>query len=54
MIQRKPVNRLGYNGPEEVKQHPWLRDYPWDKLLKKAIQAPFVPNVKPHKNNFLS
>ena len=26
-IQRKPVNRLGLNGPEEVKNHPWLRDF---------------------------
>lgn len=46
MIQRKPNNRLGKEGTSEVKQHPWLRSYPWDKLLKKEIQAPFLPSVK--------
>jgi len=29
MIQRKPMNRLGLNGPAEVKAHPWLKDFPW-------------------------
>ena len=33
LIQRKPLNRLGLNGPEDVKNHPWLRDFPWDDLL---------------------
>lgn len=29
MIQRKPNNRLGSNGVEEVKNHPWLRNFPF-------------------------
>lgn len=29
LIQRKPSNRLGFNGPEEVKNHPWLKNFPW-------------------------
>jgi len=24
LIQRKPLARLGVNGPDEVKNHPWL------------------------------
>ena len=24
-IQRKPLNRLGFKGPEEVKEHPFLK-----------------------------
>jgi len=24
---------LGLNGPEDVKNHPWLRHFPWDELL---------------------
>lgn len=43
MIQRKPVNRLGVNGPEEVKSHPWIKNFPWDKLLNKQLEAPFIP-----------
>lgn len=30
LIQRKPVSRLGgLNGPQEVKEHPWIRDFDW-------------------------
>jgi len=28
-----------------VKDHPWFRDYPWDKLFTKETIAPFIPNV---------
>lgn len=49
MIQRKPQNRLGSNGADEVKNHPWLRDYPWDDLEKKRLKAPFIP---PKEDNF--
>ncbi|EGR27301.1 protein kinase domain protein [Ichthyophthirius multifiliis] len=42
-IQRKPANRLGVNGPQEVKCHPWFRNIEWNKLLNKQIQAPFIP-----------
>ena len=33
LLQRKPLNRLGLNGPEDVKNPPWLRDFEWDDLL---------------------
>lgn len=48
-IQRKPVNWLGLNGPEEVKEHPWLKNYPWEDLYEKWIPAPFIP---PEEDNF--
>ncbi|CAD8198969.1 unnamed protein product [Paramecium pentaurelia] len=43
LIQRKPANRLGFKGPDEVKNHPWLRSYPWQKLLNKEIESPYIP-----------
>ena len=43
MIQRKPQNRLGNNGAEEVKNHPWLRNFQWEDLANKLIDAPFIP-----------
>ena len=49
LIQRKPINRLGLNGPEEVKGHVWFRDYKWDDLLGKRVKSPFVP---PKEDNF--
>jgi hypothetical protein len=37
MIERKPNNRLGINGPAEVKNHPWIKNFPWQKLLRKEL-----------------
>ncbi len=45
LIQRKPQNRLGLNGPIEVKNHPWLKNYPWDDLKAGVVKAPFIPSV---------
>ena len=45
-IQRKPLNRLGFNGPEEVKEHPFLKDVDWKGLLDKTIKPPFIPKPK--------
>lgn len=49
LIQRKPLNRLGLNGPEDVKNHPWLRDFAWDDLLHMRTKSPFNP---PNEDNF--
>lgn len=49
MIQRKPMNRLGLNGPAEVKNHPWLRDFPWKDLWDRKLKSPFIP---PKEDNF--
>jgi hypothetical protein len=43
LIQRRPLNRLGYNGPAEVKQHLWLKDFPWSKLFEKSLEPSFKP-----------
>ena len=48
-LQRKPINRLGLNGPEEVKNHPWFKDYPFDDLLNYKIEPTFIP---PNEDNF--
>ena len=44
-MQRKASNRLGYYGPNEVKQHIWLRDVNWDDLYDKKVKSPFMPEV---------
>jgi len=38
------------NGPAEVKAHPWIRNYPWEKLKNKELDPPFVPSVKTQRN----
>lgn len=42
---RKPLVRLGVEGPDQVKEHPWLRDFPWNKLENKELDSPFIPTV---------
>mmetsp|Transcript_17926 Transcript_17926/g.20087 ORF Transcript_17926/g.20087 Transcript_17926/m.20087 type:complete len:171 (-) Transcript_17926:17-529(-) len=44
LLQRKPANRLGLNGPEEVKSHIWLKDTDWDSIIKKQKVSPYIPN----------
>ena len=34
---------MGSKGWEEVKEHPWFKNYPWSDLLEKKIDAPFIP-----------
>ncbi|CAG9315100.1 unnamed protein product [Blepharisma stoltei] len=43
LIQRKPENRLGNNGPQDVKNHVWLRDFPWPSLYDKTMASPYLP-----------
>ena len=41
LIQNSPKYRLGNNGISEIKNHPWLRDFPWQDLNKKIYKSPF-------------
>jgi serine/threonine protein kinase len=43
LIQRKPANRLGFNGPREVKAHAWLATVNWRDFMQKTAPAPFIP-----------
>lgn len=47
LIQRKPANRMGLNGSEEVKQHVWLKNFDWDSLLSKQMEPAFYPKARP-------
>mmetsp|Transcript_11093 Transcript_11093/g.21735 ORF Transcript_11093/g.21735 Transcript_11093/m.21735 type:complete len:381 (+) Transcript_11093:719-1861(+) len=43
LLQRKPSQRLGTGGPQEVKNHAWLRDFPWKQLFEKTLPSPYLP-----------
>ena len=45
LIQRKQAKRLGYNGIEEIKSHPWLKDINWKEIYLHKIKSPFVPEI---------
>ena len=49
LLIRKPENRIGYKGINELKVHPWLKYYPWEMLYKKSLPSPFIPE---NKDNF--
>jgi len=44
-LQRKPKNRLGLRGAAEVKEHPWIKYFPWKDLYTKTFESPFKHNI---------
>jgi serum/glucocorticoid-regulated kinase 2 len=45
LLERDPAKRLGYNGAEEIRNHPFFEDINWQKLLAKEYQMPFKPQI---------
>lgn len=43
LICRKEENRLGKQGAQSVKSHPWFKDIEWEELENHRIKAPFIP-----------
>ena len=44
LLERNKESRLGaINGVQELKEHQWLKYYPWDELENKVLPAPFIP-----------
>ncbi len=33
------------NGPDEVKEHPWIKNFNWQKLINKDFTPPYIPVV---------
>ncbi|KAH9932686.1 AGC/Akt protein kinase [Epithele typhae] len=46
LLTRDPTQRLGVNGAEEIKSHPFFANHiDFQKLVQKKIQPPFKPSV---------
>ena len=43
LLIRKAANRLGKD-PNEVRNHPWVKDFFWKELMEKSLKAPFLPS----------
>lgn len=41
LIQRRPIMRLGWGGSHELRNHSWLKDFPWHLLEKRQLESPF-------------
>ncbi|KAJ5076207.1 non-specific serine/threonine protein kinase [Anaeramoeba ignava] len=54
LLQKQPEKRLGFNGIDEIKNHPFFEGIDWDKVLKKEYEPFFIPGPKhlinEHKN----
>lgn len=48
LITSDLTKRLGnlHGGSADVKNHPWFAEVTWERLVKKDIDAPYVPPVK--------
>ena len=47
LLIRKPEIRLGCKeGIKELKEHLWLKYYPWDELENKNLPGPFIPEKR--------
>ena len=46
LLTRDPAQRLGVNGAEEIKRHPFFEKIAWQRLAQKKIQPPFKPSVR--------
>ncbi|KAG1140107.1 hypothetical protein G6F37_009998 [Rhizopus arrhizus] len=45
LLTRDPKERLGNNGSEEIKNHPFFASIDWRKLNQKKLQPPYKPPV---------
>jgi len=43
MLNRDVKKRLGYNGAEELRAHPFFADLDWDKVMRREIKPMFKP-----------
>lgn len=48
LLKKDPSKRLGANGVDEIKNHPWFVEgnLNWELLYNKKYDAPFVPILK--------
>lgn len=49
LLQRKPIQRMGNNSVDEILKHPWLRNFPIDRVAARKIDAPWMPDPKQKK-----
>ena len=42
----EPTMRIGYNSIDEIKRHNFFKSVDFDKVLKKEIEPPFIPNIE--------
>jgi hypothetical protein len=49
-LNRNPKQRLGANGSDEIKSHPWFKDYNWDEVMERKLKPPRPYLIRSLKN----
>ena len=49
MLCKKPSERLGAGGADEIKSHPWFSKVKWDQVQQRWLRAPF-PYLSKHRD----
>ncbi|CAD8140929.1 unnamed protein product [Paramecium octaurelia] len=52
LLIRKPQQRLGFAGIEEVIHHSWLKGVQWTKLLNKEMKSLYIPGCIDGNSDF--
>ncbi|KAI8096869.1 kinase-like domain-containing protein [Halteromyces radiatus] len=48
LLDRDPSSRLGAQGVDEIKSHPYFADISWDDVYHQRLQPPYVPLLTSH------
>ena len=46
LLKPDKTQRLGHNGAQEIRDHPFLSSISWDNLYEESMDKMFVPNPK--------
>ncbi|XP_046341997.1 ribosomal protein S6 kinase alpha-5-like isoform X2 [Haliotis rufescens] len=46
LLTKDPLKRLGSQGAEGIKKHPFFKGLNWQDLSRKKVPAPFVPKIR--------
>ncbi|KAG0309659.1 hypothetical protein BGZ98_009979 [Dissophora globulifera] len=45
LLERDPDYRLGSNGAQEVKAHPYFMSIDWDIAIQRKLECPYIPEL---------
>ena len=45
ILQKDETKRLGYNGVEEIKAHPFFAEIDWDEIMERKLVPEFIPDM---------
>jgi serine/threonine protein kinase len=46
ICNKNPEKRLGFNGVEEIKAHPWFQEIDWEAVNELTVETPWKPPIR--------